>query len=162
MRHILGFVREFWLWSALAVGMAFTNRTYGITNGFGTALLDASYLNAGIALTTTGQQSNTVPGSGSFVQAITRGYLRVKIYNGGGTSPTLVDLLITATDGTNTVTFYVMHPTVAIALATGITGYVDLLIPFEFEISATSITVKTTMGGTTPTANMDLEVAAVS
>lgn len=134
---------------------------------------DALYYQAGIALSTTGQVSNPIPASGTIL-ATTAGRIRVKIYNGGGTSPTLIDLVVQASDGTNTVTIGqgLIHPTVAVPITT--TSWLE----FEFEYildaaasgsgggvagqmlpgGATSFAVKTTLGGTSPTASMDLEL----
>jgi hypothetical protein len=155
--------------------MALNVRADRIFPGMGVGVrADSSYLQTGIALSTTGQQSNPIPSSG-VILGTTVGAIRIKIYNGGGTSPTLVDLLVTASDGTNTVLIAqsLIHPTVAWPLTTATSWF-----EFEFEYlldaassgsgggaagqllpgGATSFSVKTTLGGTSPTASMDVEI----
>jgi hypothetical protein len=139
-----------------------------------TGVGNESYKNENVALSGTGQQTKTVPSSGSFSPAINRGYWRVKIYGGGGTSPTLTDLVVNATDGTNTVTMESYHPNAAVALSA--TSFVDTCGDFIFDYlptasasgtagallqyGATLLNFLTTMGGTSPTATADYEVAA--
>lgn len=144
--------------------MTFVRRLNSIFPTFGSPILnDTLFLEANVALSGTGQQSTAIPASsGAFAPAISTGKIRYKIYGGGGTSPTLTDVVITATDGTNTVTLGsgVLHPSSAIAIGTGTTGMIDTEIDFILDISATSFTIKTTLGGTSPTASMDVEVCA--
>ena len=135
--------------------------------GVGCQLLQGT----GIALSGTAQQTNNLPTSGSISPNCCRGYVRVKIYNGGGTSPTVVDILTTATDGTNTVTMDNYHPGTATVLST--TSYVDFLADILFDFAATAggavgcllnygatiFKCLTTLGGTSPTATLDWEIA---
>lgn len=142
--------------------MAFTNRLSTVVPGMGTPLSnDSLFYQSGVSLSGTTQQSTTLPSSGSFAapNTLSKGYLRIKIYSGGGTSPTLTDLVVTATDGTTTVTMgqFLIHPSTAFALASN--AVFDDMQPFLLDINATSFTVKTTLGGTTPTASMDVEVS---
>ncbi len=132
---------------------------------------DATYYQAGIALSGTGQVSSPIPATGVLL-GTTTGKIRIKIYNGGGTSPTLTDILVQASDGTNLVTIFVFHPNTALALTT--TSWFDQLFDYLLDAAtsgsgggavgqllpggATSFNVKTTMGGTSPTASMDLEI----
>jgi hypothetical protein len=132
---------------------------------------DAVYVRNGIALSTTGQVTNTMPATGTIL-GTTTGRFRIKIYNGGGTTPTLVDLVVNATDGTNTVQVFSLHPSVAITLST--TSWFDRNFEYLLDMAssgsgggatgqllpggATSFNILTTLGGTTPTASMDLEI----
>ena len=133
---------------------------------------DSIYLQSGIALSGTGQQTKTIPATG-VILGTTAGRIRIKIYNGGGTTPALTDLVVNATDGTNTVQVYSLHPTVAITLST--TSWFDRNFEYLLDMAtltagaggatgqllpggATSFNVLTTMSGTTPTASMDLEI----
>lgn len=125
-----------------------------------------------VALSGTAQQTTRVPASGSITPQVNRGYIRAKVYNGGGTSPTLSDITFQAADGTNTVFIDNVHPAAAVALST--TSWVDVLIDFIVDTFGTSggaagnlispgatfFNVLTTMGGTSPTASMDVEIVA--
>lgn len=137
---------------------------------------DSIYLQTGIALANNPQQSSPIPLTGTLAPVTNAGAIRIKIYNGGGASPTLTDLLVTATDGTNTIVIgqSILHPNVAIAL--------NLAQWFEFEFEyfldvatsgaggsasgqlssviggANAFSVKTTLGGSSPTASMDVEI----
>jgi hypothetical protein len=78
--------------------VAFVNRLARIVPGFGTPQSnDTNQLSAGVSLSTTGQQTNSLT---AISPTMTAGYLRIKIYTGGGTSPTLIDLLVQVTDAT--------------------------------------------------------------
>jgi len=130
------------------------------------------YTSVNVVLSGTAQQTKTVPATGSFSPAVNRGYWRCKVYNGGGTSPTLTDLTVNGYDGTNTVVVDNFHPGTASTLSA--TAYVDVLSDFLFDYTtagggasgsllqygATVLQFLTTMGGTSPTATADYEVAA--
>lgn len=133
---------------------------------------DSVYYQAGIALSTTGQGTSPIPATGTIL-GTTRGKIHIKIYNGGGTSPTLTDLLVNATDGTNTVAVFEYHPTVACTLTT--THWFERIFDYLLDQvtgstgsggaagqlingGAVTFNVLTTLGGTTPTASMDLEI----
>ena len=137
---------------------------------------DALYLQTGLALSGTAQQTFPIPASGVLVPTTTAGRIRVKIYNGGGTTPAVTDIVITATDGTNTVEILqgTFHTNVAVSLTA--TSWLE----FEFEYildtapsgagggasgqlsgvigGANAFSVKTTLSGTAPTASMDMEI----
>ena len=159
--------------------MSFNKRVDSIFPGMGQSLRnDAVFVQTGIALSTTGQQSNPIPASGVLAPTTTAGRIRLKIYNGGGTSPTLIDLVITAGDGTNNITLggSVLHPTVAVPITA--TSWLEFEFEYVLDVATTAGTgggsigqllasigganqfsVKTTLGGTTPTASMDVELA---
>lgn len=144
--------------------------------GFGVPVQnDSIYLRTGIALSTTGAQTNTIPATGVLAVGTTAGRFRFKIYNGGGTSPTLVTASVTATDGTNT-PYPLFTTTPATPFAIGTTGWVDRFFDYLIDTATTTagaggatgqllpggavtFTISTTLGGTSPTASMDLELA---
>lgn len=129
--------------------------------------------NLNVSLSGASQATTNIPSTGTFTIPLARGRCRVKIYNGAGTSPTLVDLVAQASDGTNTCTFYVLHPNSAISLTS--TAYADFVFPMLLDVStagggasgsliatgATKISFLTTLGGTSPTATGDFEVYAI-
>jgi hypothetical protein len=132
---------------------------------------DSLYLQTGIALSGTVQQSSPIPASGTIL-GTTAGRIRFKLYNGGGTTPALTDILVTASDGTNTVPIYWLHPNAAITLST--TQWIDTWFDYLLDTAAsgsgggaagqllpggaTSFSFKSTMSGTSPTASLDLEI----
>lgn len=138
-----------------------TDRVARILPGFGSPNQNDTYfLNQNIALSGTAQQSNTLPSTASWTAPFTLsyGWLRVKIYNGIGTSPTLVDLLAILNDyNGNAVQIAQVHPNTAVTLSS--TSLFDQIFPFFTGATGTSITIKTTLGGTSPGATMDTEVA---
>lgn len=155
--------------------MAINVRLDRIFPGMGQTLRnDAAYLLSGVALTTAASpQTTTVPAVAGLT--FTAGRMRIKIYN-GGTGATFTDLVIKATDGTNTawVGGGVLHPTVAVPLTTN-------WLEFEFEFildvassgaggfasgqfsgvvgGATQMQVITTLAGAGGTGSMDVELA---
>lgn len=112
------------------------------------------YQVASKALAGTPQQTTTIS---SISPAISRGKWRAKVSAGLGTSPTLVDLTITMTDGTTTVTVFKYHPSTADTLSS--TAQTDLTQEFLVDIAANSVSCLTTLGGTSPLATLDFEVA---
>lgn len=138
--------------------MAINNSVTKISPGLGSGALAQSLANA---LSGTAQQTTTITLTAA---TATRGYVRARVYpTYGGTSPTLTDITITGSDGTNTVTFASFHPGTAIALS-GATVFVEYCHPFCVELMGSvttglsSISFLTTMGGTSPTASGDFEV----
>lgn len=113
-------------------------------------------------------------GSTSISPAVARGLWRIKLYNGGGTTPALVSVTLTATDGTNTVTLDNFVPVSAITIST--TAYVDVMGDFILDTAAsstggqsgtlifggaTSFTFTFTASGTSYSFTADCEIAAV-
>jgi len=109
----------------------------------------------------------------TFSPAVTRGLWRMKLYNGGGTTPALVSMTLTATDGTNTVTIDNFVPVSAITISS--TAYVDVCGDFIFDTAASStggtygtlifggatyFTFTFTASGTSYTFSCDAEIAA--
>lgn len=139
--------------------MTFTARLSSVFPGMGQPQVnDANQLATNQALSGTGQQTNTLPpSSGSFSPTMSKGKFRIKVYAGTGTTPTLTDIVVTVTDGTNTIEIFAFHPNSAIALSS--TSWYDSgPQEWEVDINATSASVKTTLGGTSPGASLDWEI----
>ena len=122
--------------------------------------------NYGVSLSGTTAQTNTlVIGTSSSVGGYTQagsgyfkiGYLYIRVYGPGGTSPTVI-VQASLTDGTTTETF--LLPASAFALTT--TSVLRLSVPFSSDLLATTITVTTTLGGTSPTASLDIAAASAT
>jgi hypothetical protein len=96
----------------------------------------------------------TLSASG-FTQGYSNGIIRVKVYNGGGTTPTVI-VSVSVSDGTNVVT--VFPPTAAVAVGATAAGGVDYYIDVNVDIAIATVTINTTLGGTTPTASLDYEI----
>lgn len=152
--------------------------------GFGVSTLTSIQVAAGIAVTSgstyyiPGTSSNSV--AGLLVPTVTVGRVRVKVYNGTGTSPTLTKLQIMGYDGTNSVVIADWNFGTAVTLSS--TSWADLIADWICDTapsttsggavgyviggsSATSgnggiqcIKVIPTLGGTGPGCTMDAEV----
>lgn len=141
--------------------MALKNNPWSALPSLGTPNLGLySY---GISLSGTTLQSNTlVIGTSSNVGGYSQsgsaylqcGYLYLRVYAPGGTSPTVI-VSASLTDGTTTET--ILLPVAAFALTT--TSVLRLAVQFATDLLATTITVNTTLGGTSPTASLDIAVA---
>ncbi len=112
----------------------------------------------GLSLSTTSQQTNsfTTANTTGLAQGMTKGLVRVKIYNGGGANTTAA-VIVTAYDGTNT---YAIANFPAYGIANAANSGLDYYIDFGVDISATQFNVLTTLAGTTTTASMDIELVA--
>jgi hypothetical protein len=130
-----------------------------ITNSVASAGLEASgqlTQKTDIALSGTVQQTNSVT---SILPTISRLKVRFKISAGGGTSPTLTDVVIQVTDGTSTVVVFKYHPSTADTLSS--TAWTEITTPvMVFDLAANEVDILTTLGGTSPTATLDWEVFA--
>ena len=164
--------------------MAITISVQRTFPGFGVSMLTSIQVATGIAVTS----GNTyyVPGTtlnsvaGLIIPTITTGRVRVKVYNGTGTSPTLTKLQIMGFDGTNSVVMADWNFSTAVTLSS--TSWADLISDFICDTapsttsggavgyliggaSATSgnggiqcIKVIPTLGGTGPGCTMDVEL----
>lgn len=109
----------------------------------------------------------------AFPFGISVGRVRVKIYNGAGTSPVITKLQIAASDGTNTV--IIADVNLGITIAVSSTKWFDQMFNFCLDVAsttagaggatgqllpggATSFSITPTMTGTSPTFTMDAEV----
>jgi hypothetical protein len=155
--------------------MAFNYRLDRVFPGMGQPLRnDGVFVQTGLALSGTTQQTFPIPSSGVLSPTTSAGRIRVKIYNGA--AGTLTDLVVTATDGTNTIEIgqSLLHPFVAVALSA--TAWLEFFFDYLFDVSgvigggggasgqllssiggANAFSVKTTLGA--GTASMDLELA---
>jgi hypothetical protein len=137
--------------------MSFVNRLALISPGFGSPITnDSLLLSAGNSLS---DGANTIT-LGSLAPTVRSGWVRVKCYNGTGTSPAVSTVVITATDGTTTETIYVRNPAAATAIST--TAFVDFIVPFLLEINANSFSFVITMTGTGEGGKADIEIAPCS
>jgi hypothetical protein len=84
---------------------------------------------------------------------LSRGYIRAR-FSGVVNTPTVI-LLVTATDGTNTVILF-LNPITAALVAT--TGEIEFCIPFFSERSFNKFTFAATLAGAAGTAQADYEV----
>lgn len=149
--------------------MAIVNTVANTTQGFGSGFLTQR---VGIALTS--GTTFSLPSTGSVNgNPIYSGKMRIKIYNGGGTTPTLTALQLKATDGVNTVIFDDLNFSAAVTLSS--TSFFDYIKDFNFDFStlgggatgtllapgtavAMVFQAVATLGGSSPTASMDMEV----
>lgn len=228
--------------------MTFINRLNAVVPSMGTPIQnDTLLLKQGTALSGNTQQTTSLS---SISPTLSKGFVRVKLYGAGGTSPTLTSLVVNVTDGTTFVCVYWNNSETALAPAPSITpagttiasadghitasakaltsagalftpamvgqpisisnsgtggaaqyttiaayvsttavttadaavsttttatvkltssygnggsdtapGGIDVLIEFETDLNANAIDVLTTLGGTTPTALLDIEAA---
>lgn len=145
--------------------MALTNNPWSALPSPGTP--NIALYNYGVSLSGTTLQANTLvlgtsSSQGGYSQSggswLKCGYLYIRVYTPTGTSPTVL-VTCSLTDGTTTETFYLGSGT-AFALATA--SVLRLFIPFATDLNATTITVNTTLGGTSPTAVLDMAVAAAT
>jgi hypothetical protein len=148
--------------------MAIVNSVATAGPGYG-----SGFLTARTAIAVSSGNASVVPSSGSLALPVYRGKIRVKIYNGGGTSPTLTKLQISITDGTNTVIVEDRNFGTAVVLSS--TNYYDGVFNFLVDYTtagggatgsllgpanspAMVVNVTPTLGGTSPGATMDVEV----
>lgn len=151
--------------------MTFVNRLAQITPSQGTPVAnDTVFLNNTFTLGGTGGATKTMSWATTVgVPTISKGKIRVKVAAQSGTTPTLVSLYLVLDDGTNFVNVGVFDPATAQALNVG-TGsasatspnYWDHVWEFETDINATQLSIVATLGGTTPTATMDVELAGTT
>lgn len=164
--------------------MAITVSVARTLPGFGVSTLTSIQVATGIAVTSgstyyvPGTSSNSV--AGLIIPTVTAGRVRVKIYNGAGTSPTLTKIQIMGYDGTNSVVIADFNFGTAVTLST--TSWADVMADFICDTapSTTSggavgyliggasavtgnggiqcIKVIPTLGGTSPAATMDIEL----
>lgn len=114
-----------------------------------------------------------VPLTGSISPAVTRGLWRVKVYNPGGTTPSITSVTLTAGDGTNTVTLDNFVPTATLVISS--TAYLDVMGDLIIDTAsassgglsgtlifggATFFTYTFVVAGTSATFSVDAEIAA--
>ena len=114
-----------------------------------------------------------VPLTGSISPAVTRGLWRTKVYNPGGTTPSITSVTLTAGDGTNTVTIDNFVNVATLVIST--TAYMDVCGDFIIDTAAAStgglsgtlifggatfFTFTFVVSGTSATFSADCEIAA--
>jgi hypothetical protein len=121
-------------------------RLDSIFPGFGVSVRnDSSYLQSGIALTTAGSSTPVpIPATG-VILGTAAGRIRLKFYNGGGTTPTITAISVTASDGTNTI----LIPQSIFNLSGGQLLSSTKWLDFEFDYLLDVATLSTGAGGTT-------------
>lgn len=158
--------------------MSFVNRLPTVVPGFGSPLQnDVLFLTQNVSIAAAGPTTFSLTG---LTPTISRGYIRVKIYGAAGTTPTIVLVDVVVTDGTTFVIVGRINPATAIPLSTtaaagspytnggtlaaglATPGGIDFLFPFLVDINVNQVSVDITLGGTTPTGKLDLEVSGVS
>jgi hypothetical protein len=158
--------------------VAFTYRLPTIVPSFGSPFQsDTLFLVQGTSLSTTSATNYAI--GGTFAPTVSRGYVRIKIYGGGGTTPAISLLDVVLTDGTNYVVLTRFGPSTALPLSTSSSSGspytnsgsigppvsasgLDMVIPFLVDINVTGASINLTMTGTSPTAKLDAEVSGVS
>jgi hypothetical protein len=151
--------------------LTFVNRLAQVTPSQGTPVAnDSVFLHNTFTLGGTGSATKTMSWATTVgVPTISKGKIRAKLSAQNGTSPTLILLEFVLDDGTNFVSVGRFNPTTAQPLNVG-TGsasatspnYIDHVFEFETDIAATELSIVTTLGGTTPTATLDVELAGTT
>src|ERR1700733_13064723 len=158
--------------------MSFNRRLDSIFPGMGQPLRnDALYLQTGIALTTAGSGTPVpIPATGVLIPTTTAGRIRLKIYNGGGTTPTITALSVTASDGTNSI--LLAQSIVAPNRLISATSWLEFEFEYILDVAtaagagggaigqllssiggANAFALNYTLTGTTGTASLDVEIA---
>lgn len=122
---------------------SFVKSAETISPGFGAASVTGNSL--GNALTATATKTITL------AQNISRGLVHIR--QSAANAACTLQLQVTATDGTNTETIF----NDSAARPAGVLS--NVLIPFLSDLSYNSISVVATIGGTSPTTTLDIEVA---
>jgi hypothetical protein len=158
--------------------MAFNKRLDSIFPGMGQPLRnDALFLRTGVIITTAGSpNATTLPAAGVLIPTTTTGRIRVKIYK-QTVAVSVTSMIVTATDGTNTV----LVAQGALNFAAGFAITATAWLEFEFEYildvassgagggatgqlsgligGATAFTISPTLTGAGGSCSMDLELA---
>jgi hypothetical protein len=121
--------------------MAIVNSITRITDGFGAPL---------VALSKNAALTGTATTSLAIAPTISSGYVRVKF--SGADPATVGTFKVTMTNGSTT---YVLLPTSG---ATAAGNGLDLLLPFNVDISISSVSVVATLTGIATTGTLDFEV----
>lgn len=119
--------------------------TFGAVTNYVTA--------AGVALSGSSAQTTAITLG---TQGYTKGRVRTKVYNGGG-SNTTCQITISITDGTNT---WIVFQSPAITIGNAAAGGLDFVNDWNVDLNVATVNIITTLGGTTTTASMDYEVCS--
>jgi len=133
--------------------MSFANKLYPNVPSLGVPLYQSTLVSENNSLT---DGANTVTIS-SISPTMRAGRMRYKIYNGAGTSPAVVSVVVTVTDGTTTELVHYFYPNAARAISS--TGWIDWTFTFISELSVNSVSIVVTLSGTSETGKLDFEVS---
>ena len=147
--------------------MTFVRRLPLIVPGMATPLQnDALFLKQSFVLSGTSGQTNTMSG---FVPSLACGKIRVKftVPSTSGVSPAVASCYLVLDDGT---TFVQVANIISGVLATqgaansaaSIPNNIDRVVEFEVDISATRLSMYSTLTGTNPIILMDVEISGTS
>jgi hypothetical protein len=136
--------------------MAITNSLQTVYPGMGQPTCYG--VQTSVALSGSSQQTTsfTTTNTPQLAQGLPRGMVRVKVYNGGGSNTTST-ITVTVYDGTNT---YAIGNLPAYTIANGSNSGHDYLFEYCVDISVIQVNILSTLGGTTTTATMDIELVA--
>lgn len=136
--------------------MTFTSSLKKIFPAFGNPFInDAVYLKQSQPLSGTAQAQVALA---SLSPTLSAGRVRVKVYQFGGTSPTLLNLILNVTDGTSVVCIGQISPVVATVPGTSVTPGGTALAT-DGAMSATGIKVLTSATGAFTPAMVGLTIA---
>jgi hypothetical protein len=158
--------------------VAFNKRLDSIFPGMGQPLRnDTLFVRTGVAITTGGNpNATTIPSSGVLAPTTSAGKMRIKIYN-QTVATSLVSLIVSASDGTNSVLIPQGCINLAAAFAIDATHWLEFLFEYILDVAgtgagggasgqlssvvggATTFTVSPTLSGGGGTASMDVELA---
>lgn len=159
--------------------MAFNKRLDSIFPGMGQPLRnDAVFVQTGVIITTAGSPQSTVHPAGGVLIAppTSAGKLRIKIYN-ATVAASVVNVRVTASDGTNTVLIGQSSLAPAAAFLVSATSWFEMMFEYILDVAgsgagggasgqlsslvngATSFTVITNVSGAGGSASMDIELA---
>ena len=129
---------------------------------------DTFFYRTSVNLTTTGAQTNTLPTTGVWTPTIHQGLIRVRFVptSGSGATPAVATCVLVLSDGTTfvevarlTTGTLAVPPAAGTALAP---NFGDRVVEFLVDINATSLSVITTLSGTAPIVNMDIELSGTA
>jgi hypothetical protein len=128
--------------------MAFQKSIARLLPGFGSPVKnDTLFLSLANALSGTTQAQVSLTG---FSPTISVGYVRVKLYQFGGTSPTLLSLIVNVDDGTSVVCIYLNDPVVATVPGNSVTPGGTQLVTNGAMTSASKVLTTATANTFTP------------
>jgi hypothetical protein len=158
--------------------VAFNKRLDSLFPGMGQPLRnDLLFLRTAIIVTTAGSpQTSLLPAAGVLIPTTTAGKIRVKIYN-ATVAASVVNVRVTATDGTNTVLIGQSDSSPAAALLVDATHWFEFMFDYILDVAgsgagggatgqlssviggANSFSVITNVSGAGGSASMDVELA---
>jgi hypothetical protein len=126
----------------------------------GTSYSGTAFQSLGNSITGTSAVTTTLSWTGTGL-TLTRGKIRTSVRNFSGTSPTIASIKEYLSDAAGTPNVVIVRysaPAIGPVTAGEATGGFEDVIEFCTDISAVSLTVVITLGGTTPSAVLDFEI----